>query len=402
MDNEEIKEEAVTEAKEADAAEEKAEKKGSLKKHLPLYILEAIVLIGALFVLVAVTRATRVKKVDVDESRVAVNEGVLEEPSLPEGHVYDGSEEDPVSEPEIDKEAIYEELYQKYDGIFQMAFFGVDSREGELGAGTRSDSIMICSIDMKTHEVKLISIYRDTYLNLGDDTYNKCNASYAKGGPEQALSMINRNTDLYITDYVTVGFEGLIRTIDALGGVTINVEEEEIFHLNNYQISMADELGVNYTPVVYAGYQSLNGLQATAYCRIRATSGYDFRRTERQRIVVAAMLEKAKQVRISKLTAAVSELLPNVQTSLSLDDFVKMISLASDYQVSVSAGFPFEGMLNGGNMGTVGAFVVPVDLTKNVKKLHETLYNAGDYEPSEDVKRISRKIKEDTDPYLSY
>ncbi len=289
------------------------------KKHIPFYVLEALLLLAAIAVLAVVVKATGVRKVNLDKDLIEANAGETDT-SESNGKVYSASDKQALSAEEeqllVDKEAAYKELYEKYDGTFNIAFFGVDSREGELGAGTRSDSIMICSIDMETHEVKLISVYRDTYLNIGNDTYNKCNSAYAKGGPERALSMLNLNTDLYLTDYITVGFEGLIGVIDALEGVTVNVEEEEIFHLNNYQKSMAEELGVGeYTPVVYPGYQSLNGLQATAYCRIRATSGYDFKRAERQRTVVAAMLEKSKQVKLSALTAAVSALRPSIHAS---------------------------------------------------------------------------------------
>lgn len=102
-------------------------------------------------------------------------------------------------------------------GYRNIALFGVDSQEGSLGKGTRSDTIIIASINQDTGDVKLVSVFRDTYLNLGNDNYNKCNAAYAKGGPEQAIMMLNKNLDMNITDYVTVGFDGLIEVIDALG-----------------------------------------------------------------------------------------------------------------------------------------------------------------------------------------
>jgi|GEM_PF-1664993 len=400
--------------------------KGKLnwKKHIPFYILEVLVLIVVISGAVLIHKLTRAEKVNLDLSKIGFNiteEGndtetetetveveeeaePTKEPVLPNNdYIQDDDKTGSDSKDEdVDKEAISKELYDKYNGKFSIAFFGVDSREGDLGAGTRSDSMIICSIDMDTHEVKLISLYRDTYLNLGNDTYNKCNAAYALGGPEQALTMMNKNLDLYLDQYITVGFEGLIDAINALGGVPIDVKENEIFHLNNYQMAMAEQLDVEYTPVLVAGTQMLNGLQATAYCRIRYTLGDDFKRAERQRDVIAAMLKRAGNVSLSTMTEAVTDIVPNISTSLSINDIVSMMSLAGDYEVTVSDGFPFEGMRNGGTIGSKGSCVVPVDLSKNVKKLHKILYGEEDYKPSEAVSKYSNKIKSDTDEYLMY
>ena len=167
---------------------------------------------------------------------------------------------------------------QQMSGYTNIALFGVDSREEELTKNTRSDTIMIASINNANGDIKLCSVYRDTYLNLSNDTYTKCNAAYAQGGPEQAISMLNMNLDMDIQDFVTIGFRGLTDVVDALGGVSIDVTDAEISHLNNYQSTMATELKLNYTPVTSSGVQTLNGLQATAYCRIRYTAGDDFRR----------------------------------------------------------------------------------------------------------------------------
>ena len=117
---------------------------------------------------------------------------------------------------------------------------------------------MIASINQDTKDVKLVSVYRDTYLNLGNDTYNKCNSAYARGGPEQAILMLNSNLDMNITDFVTVSFDAMIEVIDALGGVQIDVQEDEIKYLNDYQASMfmteeGGQLNTNYTPVTSAG-----------------------------------------------------------------------------------------------------------------------------------------------------
>lgn len=419
------------EIKKDNSSEIRNDKKINWKIHAPLYILEVLVLIIVIVGAVVVKQATKAEKVNLNLSKVFSNisseesENQTGETSLDSeaGEIVDDNltenlsneldtsrdyiaEGNLASEKEeansVDKAALEKELYDKYNGKFMIAFFGVDSREGDLGAGTRSDSMMICSIDMSTHEVKLISLYRDTYLNLGNGTYNKCNSAYALGGPEQALSMINMNTDLYVDQYITVGFEGLIDAIDALGGVPINVKEEEIFHLNNYQMTMAEQLNLDYVPVLNPGMQMLNGLQATAYCRIRYTAGDDFKRAERQRTVTAAMMERAGKVSLSALTDAASKILPNVSTSLSLSDIISMMNLVGGYEVTVSDGFPFEGLRNGGTIGSKGSCVVPTDLTKNVRKLHKVLFDEEDYKVSDSIKKYNSKIIEDTKDYLQY
>lgn len=361
-------------------------------KHIPLFIIEAIVLAAAVGVLFFTLRATGrngVEKVKLKEDEVKVNEEVLKKV----------------------RESAGGNVSNEYTGIYNLAFFGVDSREGELGKGNRSDTIMICSVDMDKHEIRLISIYRDTYLNVGNDTYRKCNTAYALGGPEQAISMINMNTDMYVSDYVTVGFEGLMKAVDALGGVEIDVTQEEISHLNNYQISMVGTSedgkhfeatpGEDYIPVTEPGKQILNGLQATAYCRIRYI-GDDFARAERQRTLLTAMLEKAKTASLGNLTEAVNVVMPNVRTSVDLEDIFAMLGMIGDYEVTVSDGFPFSGMRNGGTIGSEGMCIVPVSLEDNVRKLHELLFAEEEYKPTRELMSFSEEIRKDTEDYLMY
>lgn len=295
-----------------------------------------------------------------------------------------------------------DENLQQYRNI---ALFGVDPRNGQLGKGTRTDTIMICSINEVTGDVKLVSVYRDTYLNIGNDVYNKCNSAYAKGGPEQAITMLNMNLDLYITDFVTVGFEGLMDTIDALGGVDIDVTKAEIPHLNNYQASMycteenPNNLTTNYTPVKNPGLQTLTGYQALAYCRIRAV-GNDFQRTERQRNVLQQILLKAKQEDPATLTKIANEVFPLIATSLDVEDLLSLISNVGKYSITETSGFPFEDSITTGNIGSKGSCVVPIDLEYNVELLHEFLYPGVDYTVSEDVKIYSQKIYNDTSSYV--
>ncbi|MDE6387999.1 MAG: LCP family protein [Lachnospiraceae bacterium] len=353
----------------------KADAKRKWIKHIPLLIIEACVLIVAIGIMYVVVTATKeVERKNIDKEKITINEEVAE----------------------IIRE---EEENNETKGYRNIALFGVDARDGELGRGTRSDSIIIASINQDTQEIKLVSVFRDTYLNLGNDSYNKCNAAYAQGGPEQAISMLNANLDLDITDYVTVGFGGLIDAVDALGGIEIEVTDAEISHLNNYQLTMSEELGVDYIPVKESGLQLLNGMQATAYCRIRYTKGDDFRRAERQRDVLTAMMEKAKTVSVGSLTSMVNAILPEVETSLGVNEILSVLGSVAGYDVVASDGFPFEDNRVGANVGSKGSCVIPDNLEENVEELHVLLFPEVDYKPSKQVINISDEIVSLTDEY---
>ncbi|MDR0221050.1 MAG: LCP family protein [Lachnospiraceae bacterium] len=285
-------------------------------------------------------------------------------------------------------------------GYRNIVLFGVDSTTGQLAKNTRSDGIIIVSVNMDTNEIRLVSVYRDTYLNLSNDSYNKCNAAYAKGGPEQAINMLNMNLDMNITDFVTFGFKGVADVIDALGGVTIDVDSVEMKHLNNYQATMAKDMKRNHVPLTNPGRQKLNGLQATAYCRIRYTAGDDFRRAERQREVLMEVLEQAKKASPATLTAIANDVFGSVYTSFDLADIVTLLSDVNKYRIVRNSGFPYETMRRTGTIGKAGSCVIPRDLAKNVIWLHEFLFDDENYEPSEEVKKYSAKIKSDTDKYL--
>lgn len=362
----------MREKKQADGAEEQAEDhkaKRRLVKNIPLLIAEICMLVAAVVILYVVVTATdEVERRPIDKGRIIINKEVKQ------------TQKKKKEEQKVSK------------GYHNIALFGVDARDGQLGRGTRSDTIIIASINLDTQEIKLVSVFRDTYLNLSNDTYNKCNAAYAQGGPEQAISMLNMNLDLDITDYVTVGFGGLIDSIDALGGIEMEIQDAEISHLNNYQLTMAEELGVDYTPIEHSGKQLLNGMQATAYCRIRYTKGDDFRRAEWQRDVLTAMVEKAKEASVSSLKEMVTAILPEVETSLGVNDIVSVLGTVAGYNVVASDGFPFEDGRVGATVGSKGSCVIPVDLTDNVTALHELLYPGTEYQPSQQVHSISLEI----------
>ena len=363
----------------AEKTEEAVSTKKKWKWNIPLLILEFFALLIAIGVLYVITTTTReIERTNIDTEKIVINDEVVE------------------TKTEKKKEEV-----KVSKGYRNIALFGVDARDGELGKGSRSDTIMIASINLDTHEIKLVSVYRDTYLNLGNDAYNKCNGAYARGGPEQAITMLNMNLDMDITDYVTVGFSGLIEAIDALGGIEIEVTEAEINHLNNYQLCMAEEMGVGYTPVTEPGKQTLNGMQATAYCRIRYTKGDDFKRAERQRDVLGAMIIKAKDAPLTSLKDAVTAVLPSINTSLSVNEIISVLGTVAEYNVVASEGFPFEGERAPVSVGSKGACIVPTTLEENVIMLHELLYTEENYTPSKQVKELSEEIALQTDEYVN-
>ena len=338
-----------------------------------LFILEIFILLIMVVVLYSVLKVEKVGKVTLPEEDIVIN-------------------------PEV-KEKVETTTMKGYRNI---ALFGVDSTTGALTKNTRSDTIMIASINQDTGECKLVSVYRDTYLNLSNDSYNKCNAAYAKGGPMQAINMLNMNLDMNITDFVTVGFAGLSDTIDALGGVMIDVDSAELQHINNYQICMAEDLKRSYTPVTDTGYQLLDGLQATAYCRIRYTAGDDFKRAERQREVLMAVADKAKSASPATLNNVANAIFDKdeIYTSLDLTEILELLGDISKYEIVAQGGFPEESMRATGTIGSKGSCVVPVSLADNVQWLHEFLFAAEEYTPSAAVLEYSDKVKADTSAYV--
>lgn len=304
---------------------------------------------------------------------------------------------------EPDKLEIHEEVQENVTmkGYMNVALFGVDAEtESQLYKGSRSDSIMIASINMDTGDIKLVSVYRDTYLNIGTDEYRKCNAAYSFGGAEQAVKMLNMNLDMDITDFVTVGYKGLSEVIDGLGGIYIDVDSEELKHINNYQIGIAEVLKCDYNKVTESGYQLLDGLQATAYCRIRYTKGDDFKRASRQREVLMAIEEQAKKADAATLVKVFNNVIGDIYTSIDSDTILDLIGNIANYRIVDESGFPEESMRTVANIGAKGSSVIPLDLESNVVWLHQFLFDDDDYTVTDSVKEYSQKVTSDTAPYI--
>ena len=285
-------------------------------------------------------------------------------------------------------------------GYTTYALFGLDHRSRNEKLNTEnSDTIIIASINNDTKAVKLVSVYRDTLLNVKDDTYSKANAAYALGGPAQAVNMLNTNLDLNITDYVSIDFDALVTVVDCLGGLDIPLSYAEIVHMNNYCVETAEETGKSYTPVelpepkpedqeAIVGTYHLNGVQATSYCRIRYTASLDMGRTERQRRVIQMIVDKAKKAGLSTILDIMDQVFPMVKTSVSKTEILKLIPAMIGYSIDETTGFPQDY-----KFATVkGSVIVPTTLDSNVLKLHQFLYGNTNYTPTQDVLNKNAQI----------
>lgn len=301
--------------------------------------------------------------------------------------------------------------YNYSEEYTSFVLFGVDSREGEVDA-SNSDSILIVNIHNTTGEVKMVSVYRDTMLGIYDEDgnlnkYFKINSAYAVGGPEAAINTLNKNLDLDIQDYVTVNFGGVSEIINQLGGIRVDLTEDELYQLNYHLVGTANTMGKYATPVKKSGKNiKLNGVQATTYCRIRKATFYDpdtgdaisddFGRAARQRLVMMKLVEKAKEAGISQLQGMVQTVMNEnsaedriISTSFTFDEIINLIPVIFDFQLSGSQGFPSD-LTTGTYDGT--SFVVARGLGNNVSELHNFLYGEESYQPTDNVISVENYI----------
>lgn len=342
-------------------------KKKKRKKHkIIIFVVELILLLILLAVLFLWSKYQRLDRVENIETEDVVNE---------------------------DLGQTTQEVLKGYTNI---AVFGLDNEKSGVFTSGNSDMIMIVSINNDTKQVKVASVYRDTYLNVGtnDDRYFwKANYAYNHGGPEQAVRMLNQNLDLDIADYVAVDFYAVCKVIDLLGGLEINVEEGKMMEeINIYIAETAAYTGLEPHMIDHPGMQVLDGVQATAYCRIRHDAN-DFRRAQRQREVLSKMIEKTKSSNLLTINKIINAVLDDISTDLTEMQMLSMASQMLNYELADTTGFPFELYVFDSSRKYI---VAPCDLEKNVRELHAYLFGDYDYEPSPTVLDLSRAIAEDT------
>ena len=279
-----------------------------------------------------------------------------------------------LNEDDLNVSAQAEQQLAEYRNI---AIFGVDSRDDSYDKGNRSDCIIIASINNKTKEVKLISVYRDTYVQIEGHGLDKITHAYSYGEAPLAIKTLNTNLDLNIKEFATVNFDVVKETVDYIGGISMPITSEEVGHIPG---------------ITKPGTYTLTGEQALAYSRIRYASGGDYKRTERMRDVLTAVANKVKTLNISQLNGFVDTILPKVYTNITSADVFSMMPSIASYKITDSIGWPYE---------TKGItldrwYGIPITLESNVKRLHQEAFNEQDYVPSDTVKDISNQIIEKT------
>ena len=343
----------------------KISKKQRRKRKLILFIVEIIILIivaGALYVY---SKLNLFNRKELDQSKVGKNE-------------------------------VSKETQQTFEGNTTIALFGLDNRDQGVYDTGNSDVIMVMNINNDTKEVSLVSVYRDTYLNIAgegeEEKFRKANAAYSAGGAEQAVTMLNRNLDLDIDNYVAFDFKSVAEAIDILGGVEIDIESQaEMDYLNDYISYTSEYVGGSDEMIDHLGKQTLNGVQAVSYARIRYTAGRDFKRAERQRRVLNELIKKAKDASLTELNELVSTIFPEVSTDLTQKDIISMMPVMLKYDMANSGGFPYDKTTDTPSK-KIGSIVIPCDLESNVIQLHKQLFGTEDYQPSETVQSYNDTI----------
>lgn len=317
--------------------------KGGILKVLGVLLIIILILLGlALGIGYAFIsdKLSNVNYVDIDEANIELNSGVEQE-------------------------------LKDYRNI---AIFGLDSRDNSF-SNSRSDCIIIVSINKKTNDVKLTSVYRDTYVDIEGHGLDKITHAYAYGGPELAINTLNKNLDLNITEFVTVNFDTVETIVDSIGGITLTITDSE-----------ASQIGFS-----SGGTYTLDGKEALAYSRIRKIDS-DYQRTERMRTVLEAVFNKVKKQELSEISNFVDIVLPHISTNMSTNSIISLVPSAVFYKITDSTGWPYD--VSG--YSSDAWYGVPVTLESNVKEFHQNIFGISDYTPSETVEEISDSIIAET------
>lgn len=251
----------------------------------------------------------------------------------------------------------------------------------ESGGSSRSDSIMIASVNSKTGKVTLVSILRDTHVDVPGYRESKINAAHSWGGPNLLIQTIEQNFGIKIDDYATVNFDMFEALVEGIGGIYVDVSDAEAEHMNSYF-----KLGTGNKPDKVQGGENvyLNGYQALCYARIRKLDS-DFYRTERQRKIIGAIVENVKgrlnPAGIADLMATAKEVAPYIETTLTEGDVWSLLMSLSACVVKsggdteslmVSAQLPFEGTWWYSSEWDGSS--ISIDFEENKELLYELLY----------------------------
>jgi LCP family protein required for cell wall assembly len=279
------------------------------------------------------------------------------------------------------------------DGYVNVLLLGVDSRNMKKKKikNHNTDCIIVVSINTETKKVNLTSIYRDCYTKIADTpTYTKINTAYAYTGAKGAIQTVNQMMDLNIENYVLFNFKMVAEVVNDVGGITVDVKEEEIDELNKYTKQTAKNIKQKkYHLVKKPGKQTLEGVQAVSYGRIRKGVGDDFKRTDRMRLVIKQVTAKMQMMEVSDMMRIMKDVFPYLKTSMSNNDIIAFAQQIRGFKFGKSKGFPYvkgDGLVDG------VSYVYPIDLSANVVKFHKEVFKQKDYQPSASVVEISDTI----------
>ena len=308
------------------------------------------------------------------------------------GYFYLKSKLSKIQYVPIDKSQIYidEAVKSNLATYRNIALFGIDARKDTFSKGYRSDCIMILSLNEQTKEAKIMSLYRDSYLDIDEYGLDKVTHAYSYGGPKLALSTLNKNLDLNITEFVAVNFDTVRTVVDKVGGINMHITKEETKYINGYIDELNRIYKTNTKHITKEGDYKLNGIQALSYARIRYTEGGDYKRTERMRDVLNLVFEKVKHLSIPELNDLADEILPHVSTNITENEIMAMIPQVASINITDNFGFPYH---KKGQMINKVYYSVPTSLEDDVKELHKQLFNEDNYTPSKTVKSIDKKIE---------
>ncbi len=269
------------------------------------------------------------------------------------------------------KEAKQEAL--KNEKFMNVALFGLDRRSKE--EKSRADSIMVANINFETKTINLVSILRDTLVDIKGHGRDKLNHSYAYGGAELSMETINSNFDLDINKYVSVDFFSLAKVIDIIGGVDIDLKDYEANQINQNlnEINNIEKLPVGTDYIQGSGLKTLNGRQAVAYCRIRKVGNGDYERTQRQRNVLKAILVKYEKLDSGKRFEVSMEMMSQVTTNIPINDIKELQSkILNDKDFTINQYMiPFEGSFETKIIDK--KWVIDANMQENIKQIHEYL-----------------------------
>lgn len=311
------------------------------------------------------------------------------------GYVYNwiGEELDLMNHVEIDKTklAINEEADKKLHGYRNILIMGIDKRKGEDIELCRSDAMIIAAINNKTGKIKMVSVVRDSFLQLdenGELVIDKLTHAHAFGGPANTMRAINRNLDLNIKEFIRIDWQTVADTVDNLGGLELDVKKGEIKEMNKYIKDTNKSLKGSTKEITKAGKQTLNGVQVVTYCRIRKNDG-DEERAGRYRTALEATIKKMRKAGPKAIDKTADAVMPQITTNISTESLRRLLLKNYDAKIDDSVGWPYtwDGALLGGIW-----YDVPITLESNAKAIHKDIYGQSDYKPSDKVMEINDLI----------